>query len=90
MSGVLRRTAHYVYDERNRCYRFSDWNTVVTGLGVMLEPSSLVPLPENGKSLDWNDSGTKISDLKNITSIQGLLGGTDWVTGYNLAPRIGD
>jgi len=91
MSGILRRTVFYEFDQRNNqanVYKFHDWNQVVTGLGTMFEPSQMVPRPINGNQLDWEDSGIKIDIMTNINAdkTKAASGGT---IGNNLQPRKG-
>lgn len=93
MSGVLKRTIHYEFDERPdfKCVRFSDWNTVITSLGVMMEPSQLVPRETGAQQLDWLDSMTRIHEMapRPHDSTINMGGSDDLVTGYHLMPRKG-
>jgi len=93
MSGILSRTVYYEFDQRPgyRCYRFHDWNTVVTTIGTMMEPSQMVPRPANGNQLDWDDSLAKIDIMSNLNGDKPhkLSGGPDLTIGYNLMPRKG-
>ncbi len=91
MSGILKRTVHFEYDSRPayRCYRFSDWNTVITSLGVMLEPSQLVPREDGQGQLSWDDEMTRIDALQDNGSDAILAGNNDLTIGYHLMPRKG-
>jgi hypothetical protein len=90
-SGVLKRTLHYEYDSRPgfECYRFSDWNSVITTLGVMLEPSQLVPRETGVAQLDWEDEMTKIDAIQDNGSDAMLTANKDLTIGYHLQPRLG-
>ena len=94
MSGILGRTVFYELDQRkgfDGVYRFCDWNTVITGLGTMMEPSQMVPRPATGGQLDWEDDAIKFNvmspkngDKPNMSDDESM-----WMTGYNLMPRKG-
>lgn len=94
MSGILSRTVYYEFDQRNgyKIYRFHDWNTVITGVGEMVEPSQMVPRPIEGGQLDWEDTAIKIDVMSNMSvGNPHLTNDPDegWLHGYNLMPRKG-
>jgi len=94
MGGVQKRVVHYEFDRSKGIFRLHDWNTVTTSLGVMMEPSQIVPRPEEGRQLDWEDRGTQIDELKNMNAdkpMQIYTGGdsSTHLIGYNLQPRKG-
>lgn len=93
MSGIQRRTVYYEKDDRHVAggvFRFHDWNTVVTGLGTMMEPSQMVPRPVGGGQLDWEDEAIKTDIMSNINGDKPYLLSDDGpLVGYNLMPRSG-
>ena len=94
MSGILGRTVFYELDQRKGFegrYRFHDWNTVITGVGTMMEPSQMNPCPVEGGQLDWDDNAIRFTNMKPMNTDSPHLAddAAIWLHGYNLWPRTG-
>ena len=91
MSGVMKRTLHYEYDSRPeyRRYRLSDWNTVLTSIGMMLEPSQFIPRDPAGTQLDFDDSFYRIDDMQDNGSDAIYTANNDLTAGSVIGFRLG-
>lgn len=64
--SITQRTLYY--DSRGNQIRFYDWATVVTTLGNMAEPRSIINIRQSNGILNQKDQLAKVTQMQNVES----------------------